>query len=78
MIDIEDQIIEIEIDLSMDKTINKSLNMARIIKEEILEEETIEEHKIIADKLLEWNIEVTMGIVILIGVEVGQEIGMFQ
>ena len=38
-IDIEDQIIDI--DLNMDKIIEKCLNMIRIIKEEILGEETI-------------------------------------
>ena len=48
---IENQIIEI--DLSMDKTIEKGLNMVKIIEEEILGKEIIEEHKIIEDKCLE-------------------------
>ena len=39
VIDIEDHIIEMEI--SMDKTIGKSLNMVRIIEEETVGEETI-------------------------------------
>ena len=67
VIDIEDQIIEI--DLSMDKTIGKGLNMFIIIAEESLGDKTIEEHKIIEDKLLEGNIEVTTGIVILMRVD---------
>ena len=49
-----------------------------MIKEDILGEETIDEHGITEDRLLEGNIEVTMGIVILIRVEAGQEIENFQ
>ena len=44
--------------------------MVRIIEEEILVEETIEKHKIIVAKY--------RGIVILIGVEVGEEIDNVQ
>ena len=76
MIGIEGRIIEM--DLSMDKAIEKGLNMVRIIEEEILGEETIEEHKIIENKPLEGNIEVSMEMVILIGVEAGQEIDNVQ
>ena len=76
VIGIEDQIIEI--DLSMDTTMQKGLNMVRIIMEETLGEETIEDHKIIEDQPLEGNIEEMMGIVILIGVETGLEIDNFQ
>ena len=64
LIGIEDQIIDV--DLSVDMPREKDLNMVRIT-----EEETSEEHKIIEDKPLEGNIEETMGIVILIGVEAG-------
>ena len=62
VIGIENQITEI--DFSMDKTIEKGHNMVRIIKEEMLGEETIEEYKILKNKLLEGNIEVTKGIII--------------
>ena len=59
VIGVEDQII----DLSMDKTIEKGLNMVRIIEEETsVREDTIEKHKSIEDKCLEEDIEVTMGI----------------
>ena len=74
MIGIEIQIIEI--DLSMDKTIEKGLHMVKIIGK-TLGEETIHEHKIIEDKLLEGNIQETRGIIILIGVEVGQDVDSF-
>ena len=43
----------------------------------MLREETVEEAKIIDVKPLEGNIEVTTGIIILIGVEAGQEIDNF-
>ena len=58
VIDIEDQIIEIA--LSMDKTMQKGLNTVRIIEEEIIGKQTIEENKIIEENLLEGKIEVTM------------------
>ena len=74
VIGIEDQITKM--DLSMDKTIKKDLNIVRIIEKEILGEETIEEYKIIENKLLERNIEVT--ITVLVGAEVGQEIDNIQ
>ena len=48
--------------------------MVRIIGDKLLGEETLEEHKIIEGKHLEGNIEVTMGMVTLRGVEAGQEI----
>ena len=41
-------------------------------------EETTQEHKIIEDKPSEEDIEETTGIVILIGIEAGQEIDNFQ
>ena len=52
--------------------------MVRIIEGETLGEETLEEHKIIEDKPLEMDIEETIGIVLLIGEEAGQEIDNFQ
>ena len=41
----------------MDKTMQKGLNMVRIIEEETLGGETIEEYKIIKEKYLEKDIE---------------------
>ena len=76
VIDIEDEIIEIE--LSMEKTIQKGVNMVWIIEEETLGEQTIEENRIIEDKPLEEDIEGTTRIVSLIGIETGQEIDTFQ
>ena len=58
--------------LSNDKTIEKGLNMFRIIEEHTLGEKTLEEYKIIEDKPLEGNIEGTTRTVILTGVEAGQ------
>ena len=72
----KDQIIDI--DLGMDKTIDRHLNMVRNIEEEIIGEETIEQHKIKEDRRLEGNIEKTIGIVILIRIEAGQEIDNIQ
>ena len=57
----------------MEKTIEKGLNMVRI-----LEEVTLEMHKIIERKPLEEDLEETTGIVILIGIEASQEIGNIQ
>ena len=76
VIDIEDWIIER--DISMDKNIEKGHNMVGIIEEETLGEEIIKQHKITAVKPLEGNIEVTMWIVILMGVEAGHEIDNIQ
>ena len=47
--------------------------MFRIIEEEALGEETLEEHKIIEGRPPEEDVEKTMGIVILIGVDRSRE-----
>ena len=52
--------------------------MFRIIKEEILGKETLEEYKIIEEKPLGENRKVTIGLVIFIGVEAGQYIDNSQ
>ena len=52
--------------------------MIRVIEDIILGEETIEEHKMIKNKLLDRNIEVTMVLVILIGIEAGQKMNNVQ
>ena len=72
MIDIKidtDQTVEInildhhiEVDLSMDKRIEKGLSIFKII------EEILEKHKIVEVKILEADIEIYLGTIILIEV----------
>ena len=69
-IDIVDH--HIEIDLSMDKIIEKSLSMFKIT-EKILGEEILEKPKSIEVKILEEDINVALGTVNMIEVGVGLE-----
>ena len=72
-----DQTVEIEchieVELSMDKTIEESNSMIKIM-EMTLGEEFLEEHRIIEIRILEVDIEVTFGMITLVEVEVGLEI----
>ena len=61
-----------EVDLSTDKIIEKGLSIFKIT-EEILGDEILEKHKIIEVKILEADVEVALGTVILIEVGVGLE-----
>ena len=62
----------IEVELSIDKTIEEGCSMMKII-EVTLGEEILEECKIIEVRILEVDIEETLGMTTLIEVEVGLE-----
>ena len=62
----------IEVELSMDKISEEGHNMIKII-EVILGKEILEEHKIIQVRILEMDIEVTLGMITLEEIAVGLE-----